>query len=96
MGDDEIWRMRALVRGRVQGVFFRYFARRHATSLGLGGTVRNMPDGRTVEIVAEGSRTAVEELLKHLRRGPPGALVQDVEVQWSPARSGSGSFEVRG
>ena len=95
VGDDERWRMRALVRGRVQGVFFRHFARQHATGLGLGGTARNMPDGRTVEVVAEGSLTALEELLRHLRRGPPGAHVQDVEVQWGSAGSELGSFEVR-
>lgn len=95
-GNDETWRMRALVRGRVQGVFFRYFTRGQATGLGLGGTVRNMPDGSSVEVVAEGPRGALDELLERLRKGPQGAQVHDVEVQWGPASSEFGSFEVRG
>ena len=90
--DDQGTRLRALARGRVQGVFFRDFARTHARRLGLAGWVRNLSDGRTVEIVAEGPQTSLEELLVHVRRGPPTAYVEHVEVQWKPAEGGLTPF----
>ena len=88
-------RVLALVRGRVQGVFFRDFTEDQARRLGLYGWVRNLPDGRTVEVVAEGHRAALEELLAHLRRGPPGAHVTGVEVDWEAATGEFHTFGVR-
>lgn len=82
--------LRALVRGRVQGVGFRLFAVRQARELGLDGFVRNLSDGRTVEVVAEGQKTALEALLAALRMGPPAAHVESVDVSWLQA---SGSYE---
>lgn len=76
-------RLHALVRGRVQGVYFRGFIEQHANALGLAGWARNLPDGMTVEIVAEGPREALEALLARLRQGPPGSSVQGVDVEWS-------------
>ncbi len=73
---------RIVVSGRVQGVGFRFFAARHARRLGVGGSVRNLPDGR-VEIVAEGDRAALEALVAALGDGPPGAAVHDVRVDWT-------------
>lgn len=73
------------MRGRVQGVGFRDFVERRAASLGLSGYVRNLSDGRTVEVVAEGPRDKLESLLAHLRRGPGGAYVHEVETRWSEA-----------
>jgi acylphosphatase len=73
-------RVRALVRGRVQGIGFRAFVLHHARALGVGGTVANRPDG-TVECVAEGSRPAVDALVERLRRGPFGARVDNLEVR---------------
>ena len=74
--------MRAVVRGRVQGVFFRDYTRVYALTLGVHGYVRNAPDG-TVEVEAEGERPALEKLLAHLKKGPPRASVEDVAVIWS-------------
>ena len=71
---------RAVVRGRVQGVGFRYFAERAARSLGVRGWVRNRPDG-TVETVAEGDDTAVTEYLARLERGPAGRRVDGLDVE---------------
>jgi acylphosphatase len=71
---------RALVSGRVQGVFFRASTREKAESLGLGGYARNLPDGR-VEVLAVGELKSVEVLLEWLWRGPPAAHVANVEVQ---------------
>ncbi|MDI6639363.1 MAG: acylphosphatase, partial [Methanocellales archaeon] len=63
-------RVHAFVSGRVQGVFFRSFTRSEATSLGIHGWVRNLRDGR-VEVLAEGEKSALDELLGRLREGPP-------------------------
>jgi acylphosphatase len=68
------------VRGRVQGVGFRWFVRERARALGLTGWVRNRQDG-SVEVLAEGSDTALRELLDVLRAGPSGARVSGVEDQ---------------
>lgn len=75
-------RLTALVSGRVQGVGYRAFARRHAVDLGLNGTAENLDDGR-VEIVAEGPRSELEHLLVFLRRGPVHAQVDAIEESWS-------------
>ena len=72
-------RRRVIVHGRVQGVFFRDTTRRMATSRGLGGWVRNAPDG-TVEAVFEGDAEAVESMVRWCREGPRGALVERLEV----------------
>lgn len=83
-GDPARVRATVLVRGRVQGVGYRAFVRRHALDLGLAGHVENLADGR-VEVVAEGPRSEVEHLLVHLRRGPVHAEVRDLEVTWADA-----------
>jgi acylphosphatase len=74
-------RARVVIRGRVQGVFFRAETRDRARSLGLRGWVRNAPDG-TVEAVFEGERERIESILVWCRRGPALADVDDVEVHW--------------
>jgi len=81
----EMARLQAFVRGRVQGVGFRAFVERRAAALGLSGYVRNLSDGRTVEVVAEGPREQLERLAEHLRRGPGGAYVHEVEQRWGEA-----------
>ena len=75
-------RVRVVVRGRVQGVFFRAEARDRARSLGLAGWVRNARDG-TVEAAFEGEDERVESMVAWCERGPSGARVDDVEVTWS-------------
>lgn len=72
------------VSGSVQGVGFRFFAERIARRRGVSGLVRNLPDGR-VEVIAEGPRLALEQLIADLRKGPPGAVVRDVVVEWGQA-----------
>ena len=73
-----------IVRGRVQGVGFRWFVWREAEQRGLGGFVRNLRDG-TVEVVSQGPDAALDELAELLRRGPPGAQVEALEVRDVPA-----------
>ena len=70
---------RVVVDGWVQGVFFRDSCRRMAAAEGVGGWVRNRPDGR-VEAWFEGERPGVDRMVAWCRRGPPGARVTDVEV----------------
>jgi len=71
-------RARFLVVGMVQGVGYRWFVRKTALRLGLGGYAENLPDGR-VEVVVEGEAAGIEELSLELRRGPSLAQVDRVE-----------------
>lgn len=82
-----------MVRGRVQGVFFRAGARDEARRLGLAGFARNLRDG-TVEVEVEGDEAAVERMLEWLRAGPEHAVVADVEVTEVPP-AGDDGFEIR-
>jgi acylphosphatase len=70
-----------VVRGRVQGVGFRYFVLRRADTMGISGWVRNRVDG-AVELEAEGPRTELERLVAAVTRGPAGAHVTAVEQEW--------------
>ena len=81
---------RYLVRGRVQGVGFRYFTHAAAVRAGVGGWVRNNPDG-TVEIAAAGDADSLARLEQEIRRGPPGARVDQVIVQAVVADDGAGT-----
>jgi acylphosphatase len=87
-------RVRVLVTGRVQGVFFRASCADRARSLGLGGWVRNVPDGR-VEAVFEGREADVDAMVAWCRHGPPGARVDDVEAE-RQAPAGATTFAVAG
>ncbi len=90
---SESRRARLVVRGRVQGVYFRADLRDRARSLGLAGWVRNNPDG-SVEAVIEGPVDRVESLVLWCGRGPAGAGVEDVETLWEEPR-GERGFVVR-
>jgi len=83
-------RMTARITGRVQGVGFRWWVRRHADALGLVGWVMNGDDERSVEVVAEGSEPALAELERLLNAGPSGARVESVEARRGPV---SGEFD---
>lgn len=93
-GDGDV-RLTVIVRGRVQGVGYRAFAIDRARQLGIVGYVRNLPDGRTVEAVAEGPRETLERFVDHLRRGPYAARVDDVAASWGPAIGNLDAFEPR-
>jgi acylphosphatase len=75
-------------------VSFRYYTRRRARELGLVGYVRNLWDG-TVEVVAEGPRPELEELLSFLHIGPQAAFVTQVDTQWPAPIDEFDRFEVR-
>ncbi len=87
-------RLHAEVYGEVQGVGFRAFVLRRAMGLGLAGWVRNRFDG-SVELIAEGSRAALESLLADLGRGPSGSAVERVDSSWEEATSEFRMFGLR-
>jgi acylphosphatase len=91
---EQLVQLTARVRGRVQGVGYRFFVRRVAVSLGLRGYVRNLLDG-AVETVAEGTRGDLEALLAALWRGPSGARVDAVETSWTEATGAFSGFAIR-
>ena len=93
--DSDLVALHAIVRGRVQGIFFRAFVQEHAAKLGLSGYVRNLPGGREVEVRAEGGREQLKRLLQHLYRGPLGAKVDKVEVDWTDYSGAFSGFRVR-
>ena len=98
-GDDQLARVLVYVRGRVQGVGFRWWTRATALELGLVGHARNTDDGR-VEIVAEGRRPQVRRLLELLTedpstRGRPGRVTSVSQGQWGPPRHDATGFVER-
>ena len=78
----------------MQGVGFRYFTEAAATRAGVHGWVRNLPDGR-VEISAEGEPNAMERFELVIRKGPPGARVDDIAVDTAEADGREAGFTVK-
>ena len=87
-------RLEATVRGRVQGVGFRYFVRSVADELGIDGWVANAQDG-TVVCVAEGPRWALRDLASALEAGPSGSRVDRVDARWTVPVGTDGRFIIR-
>lgn len=87
-------RAHIIVHGIVQGVFFRYRTEQEATGLGLTGWVRNRPDG-TVEIMCEGEKEKVGELVRWSHTGPSGASVEWTDVSFEEYTGGFPKFEIR-
>lgn len=89
---DEAEAVHIFVHGRVQGVFYRAKTQEIAQGLGLSGWVKNCHDG-TVEILAEGNRGKLEELIEWCRQGPALASVSSIDLNWT-GPEGLGSFEI--
>lgn len=94
MGPEKSQRLQAIVRGRVQGVGFRYFVRQRAQALGVQGWVRNLPSGE-VELIAEAEPALLESLLRAVREGPSGSAVTDIQTEWGDASGEFSGFGVR-
>jgi acylphosphatase len=86
-------RARAVISGRVQGVFFRLETKRTAQSYGVSGWVKNQMDG-TVAAIFEGPKDSVDAVLEWCRLGPPHANVASVDVVWEDYKGEFKSFEV--
>ncbi|MFQ5637089.1 MAG: acylphosphatase [bacterium] len=82
-----------IVKGRVQGVGFRWYVQRAAQKLGLTGYVKNLYNG-DVEVVAEGERGRVEELIQQVKIGPSFSKVNDVFIEWKKITGTYSSFSV--
>jgi acylphosphatase len=93
--ENTIQARRYIVRGRVQGVGFRWFVEREAHILGIAGWVRNNADG-SVEVLAQGSRDQLSGLHSRLREGPRAARVDAVEESEVRAATGITSFRIEG
>ena len=91
---SENTRMHAIVEGRVQMVFFRYSTCQEAERLGVKGWVMNRTDGG-VEVVAEGPKQDVDELIQWCRHGPPGARVTNIKTTEEPYTGEFQSFDVK-
>jgi acylphosphatase len=82
------------ITGRVQGVFFRSKTRNEAKNHGVTGWVRNLPDGR-VEAIFEGNKENIEKLIDFVGKGPSGAKVTDLKINWQDYNGKFNDFEVR-
>jgi acylphosphatase len=94
MSSSDLASVQATVYGSVQGVFFRAFVSQQAKGLGLVGYVRNLPGGE-VEVTAEGERKQLEELVSHLKVGPPAASVERVVTNWAEYSGKYAGFSIR-
>lgn len=86
-------RLAAKAIGRVQGVGYRAFCVDEATRLHLDGYARNLPDGRSVEVRAEGAEATLRRFVERLREGPRMAVVEDVGYRWEDATGEFRGFE---
>ena len=80
--NEDLARVSLIITGTVQGVFYRASALEQAQGLNLTGWVKNLPDG-SIELVAEGPRYALDQIIEWCRHGPPAARVEDVYPRWS-------------
>lgn len=87
-------RAHIFVSGRVQGVFFRSSTEEMAHFLNVFGWVRNTPDKR-VELIVEGEKEKIEKLIEWLKKGPPLAKVENVEIKWEEYKGEFNDFKIR-
>ena len=91
---NDIQELHAYVHGWVQGIGYRYFVVNNALALGLRGYTRNQSDG-SVEVLAQGTRSALERLLTMLQQGPSAAEVSEERIQWGQPTEHLSGFHVR-
>jgi acylphosphatase len=87
-------RAHLIIRGRVQGVGFRWFVYDTAVSLRLSGWVKNLYDGQ-VEAVLEGERSTIETAIKQCSDGPRSAVVSGIDLNWDENPEGLTGFDIR-
>ncbi len=90
----EIARLHIVIEGIVQGVFFRAGTIEESRKLGLTGWVKNSPDGR-VESVFEGHIYKIEQIVEWCKKGPPGAVVRNVETNWEQVTGDYDTFTIK-
>ena len=83
-----------IVKGRVQGVNFRYYVLRKANELGVNGYVRNLKDG-DVEILAQGTRDSIDKLIEFIKGNPGSSFVTDIKLNWEKPETYFGNFQIK-
>ena len=87
-------RVYIIVRGLVQGIFFRVSTKEKAQQLGITGWVRNLDSGK-VEIIAEGEKKKLEELIEWCNKGPSSARIEEVKTEWQLYKAEFENFDIR-
>jgi len=87
--------VRVIIRGHVQGVAFRASTEFEAGRLGINGYVSNRPDGYSVEVWAEGKKPDLAKFIEYLKVGPPGARVEEIEIEWTTYSGQYSKFSVK-
>lgn len=87
-------RVHIIVKGLVQGIFFRVGAKEKARQLGITGWVRNLDSGK-VEIVAEGEKKKLEELVEWCNKGPSSARIEEIKTEWQSCKAEFKNFDIR-
>lgn len=82
-----------VITGYVQGVGYRQFVRTHARQLGLTGWVQNLPDG-SVEVMVQGDKKDIEDLIQECRKGPFLAQVKDIKIEWQDIINRFSDFQI--
>lgn len=95
MSNTDLASVQAIVYGYVQGVYFRNFVSQRASALGLTGYVCNLHDMESIEVMAEGERKRLEELVSYLHVGPTAARVERVVTTWSEHSGRYNDFRIR-
>ncbi len=88
-------RIHLLIKGKVQGVWYRLNTKKKADELGIKGYAKNLPNG-DVEVVAEGPKSKLKQLLEYCRRGPELARVDKVEAKWLDPINEFSDFFIKG
>lgn len=91
---NEKARARIIVKGLVQGIFFRVGTKEKAQQLGITGWVRNL-DSDKVEIIAEGEKKKIEELTKWCKKGPSSARIEEIKTEWQSCKAEFRDFDIR-
>ncbi|MBI5884616.1 acylphosphatase [archaeon] len=81
------------LKGLVQGVFFRAFARQQARALRLNGFAENLPDG-SLKIIAEGEKEKLEAFIEKIKKGPESARIKECAVEWKKAGNEFNGFRI--
>ncbi len=90
-----MYEARVVVSGKVQGVWFRASTQEVAREAGTRGFVKNLPDGR-VEAVIQGGTLEIEKVIAFMGKGPPGALVTNIDVTWREPEKSFDQFNISG
>lgn len=88
-----MYQARILISGRVQGVFYRASCQDVACSYGLNGYAKNLPSGH-VEVLVQGEKDKIKKLIEWCKKGPPGARVSEVRVEWEESKGRLEDFKI--